>query len=133
MHSFTRGLARYTLTGGAAAVVDIGGFACLSLTTMPAILAATCSFLAATIVNFVLTSRFVFQARVTVTRYFSFLAGSLFSLLVNVSLTSAGVPLLSVTRTEAKTVAVGITFLLSFWINTRFVFQRGLHPRVVGR
>ena len=109
-------------------MVDIGGFACLSLAAMPTTLAAICSFLLATVVNFLLTSRFVFQTTATVMRYFAFLAGSLLSLLVNVSLTSAGVILFAVPRTEAKTIAVGITFLLNFWINARLVFKRESNP-----
>ena len=111
-------------------MVDIGGFACFSVTPIPTILAATCSFLAATVVNFLLTSRFVFRVTATVRRYLDFVAGSLLSLLVNVSLTSIGAILLAIPRTEAKTIAVGITFILSFWINHRLVFRRELDPSV---
>ena len=124
-------MARYALTGGVAAVVDVGGFACLSLVAMPTLPAATCSFLGATAVNFVLTSRFVFQTQVILKRYVSFLTGSLLSLLVNVVLTSVGEILFSVPRIEAKTVAVGVTFFLSFWINSRLVFQTKPNRRIV--
>ena len=117
------GMIRYAFTGGVAAVVDVGGFACLSLTAMPTISAATCSFLAATVVNFVLTARFVFQTRATLKRYFGFLTGSLFSLSVNVTLTLVGATLVSVPRIEAKTVAVAVTCFLSFWINSCLVFK----------
>jgi putative flippase GtrA len=117
------GIVRYAITGGVAAVIDVGGFACLSLTAMPVISAATCSFLTATVVNYILTSTFVFRTRVTFKRYFRFLAGSLFSLLVNVILTSFGAIILSLPRIESKAVAVGITFVLSYRINSRLVFK----------
>ena len=130
MLSFSRSLARYAVTGGAAAIVDIGGFACLSAASVPTILAATCSFLAATVVNYLLTAWFVFSATATVKRYVAFLAGSLFALLINVSLTSAGVIFLSVPRTMAKTVAVGVTFFLNFWVNARLVFNQPTPPAV---
>ena len=54
MRCIARKLARYLFTGGAAAVVDIGGFAALSSVHMPLILAAVCSFGVATTVNFFL-------------------------------------------------------------------------------
>jgi putative flippase GtrA len=125
---FGRSLARYAVTGGVAAVVDIGGFACLSAASMPTVLAATCSFLAATVVNYLLTAWFVFSVTVSVRRYVTFLAGSLFALLINVSLTSTGVILLSVPRTMAKTIAIGVTFFVNFWVNARLIFNHPTPP-----
>ena len=124
MRSFAKSLVRYALTGGAAAVVDIGAFAFLSAASVPAIVAATLSFLTATVANYILTAWFVFSATPSARRYVTFLAGSLFALLINLSLTLTGVILFSIPRTTAKTVAVGMTFLLNFWINARLVFNR---------
>lgn len=115
-------LLRYAVTGGSAAIVDVGGFALLAALRMPVVLAATCSFLAATVVNFLLSSRWVFYKRATVRRYGSFLSGSLFSLLVNVTVTSICDVYLEAPRGVSKIVAVGVTFLFSYWINARLVF-----------
>lgn len=118
-------IARYALTGGAAAVVDVGGFALLAASGVQVVPAATCSFLAATVVNFLLTSRWVFSQRATVRRYALFLPGTLLSLVVNVTITSICAIELGLPRGISKVVAVGMTFLLSYWINARFVFGNG--------
>jgi len=49
--------------------------------------------------------------------------GALFALLVNVALTSVGSLYLTLPRVAAKTIAVGATFLLNFWINAHVVFR----------
>ena len=53
---------RYGLTGGAAAVVDLGLFSALCPAVLPVAPAATVSFLCAAVVNYVLTAKFVFKA-----------------------------------------------------------------------
>jgi putative flippase GtrA len=123
VNNITGKLARYLLTGGAAACVDIGGFTLLATVRMPVIVAAACSFVTATVVNFLLTARYVFGATATPQRYTAFLAAALLGLVVNVSLTSVGVIYFALPRAAAKTVAVGVTFLFNFWLNARFVFR----------
>ena len=113
----------YLLTGGAAASVDIGGFALLSSVQMPVVPAAACSFWVATLVNFMLSSRWVFRATANRQRYVLFLIGALIGLLINVAITSVCVIFLNLPRVTAKTIAIGITFLVNFWINARFVFR----------
>jgi putative flippase GtrA len=119
MPDTARKLVRYLFTGGTAAIVDIGGFGLLSFLQTPIIVAAACSFCMAMVVNFLLTSRWVFRAAATGQAFAFFLMGALFGLLVNVALTSVGVIYLDLPRIFAKTIAVGATFLLNFWINTR--------------
>jgi putative flippase GtrA len=119
-----RKLVRYLFTGGAAAIVDIGGFGLLTSIHMPTIPAATTSFLAATLVNYLLTSRWVFHETPTLRRYAAFLAGTLVALVVNVALTSVGVMYVDLPWSAAKALAVGATFFLNFWINARIVFRR---------
>lgn len=116
-------LLRYLVTGGTAAVVDIEGFTLLSSTRIPVAVAAACSFGAATIVNFLLTSRWVFRATPTWHRYAVFVIAATLALLVNVAVTYAGVTYLDLSPRLAKVFAVGTTFLLSFWINTHVVFR----------
>ena len=124
MPELTNRLVRYAFTGGAAAVVDIGGFALLSSVHVPVVLAATSSFLASAIVNYLLTSRLVFQETATIKRFGAFLAGTLLTLLINVSITSVGVIDWSLPRTLSKIIAVGTTFFISFWVNANLVFSR---------
>jgi putative flippase GtrA len=124
-------LFRYAFTGGVAAVVDVGGFALLVLLRVPIIPAATCSFLAATALNFLLSSHWVFGQRPTLKRYIIFLSGSLFSLIVNVGVTSIFVVYIGIPNTLSKTLAVGATFFLSYWVNARLVFRNSsaVHAR----
>jgi putative flippase GtrA len=124
---------RYLFTGGATAVVDIGGFAMLSHVRMPVVPAAACSFLVALFVNFLLTSRWVFQAPVTSQRFALFAVAACLGAVVNVTTTSAWVIYAGLPWTVAKTIAVSLTFLLNFWINARFVFRRaGRSPAAAG-
>jgi putative flippase GtrA len=106
--------ARYLVTGGAAAIVDIGGFGVLCFAQVPVVLAATCSFCMAAIVNFHLSSRWVFRAAATRQGFVLFLLGACLGLLANVSMTSIGVLYFCLPRVMAKTLAIGATFLLNF-------------------
>jgi putative flippase GtrA len=121
--STAKGLLRYLITGGTAALVDIQGFALLSWAHVPVVLAAACSFSLATIVNFLLTSRWVFGATPTRQKYFAFLLGAVFGLLVNVALTYTGATYLAMQPVLAKTFAIAVTFLLNFWVNVNIVFR----------
>lgn len=116
-------LSRYVLTGGAAAVVDIGGFAILSGIQVPLVSAAVSSFVLATGVNFFLTARWVFYAPATLRGYMLFLSGATFGALVNVALTTAGAIALGWPRPVAKAIAVAVTFLLNFGVNALVVFR----------
>jgi putative flippase GtrA len=116
-------LSRYVLTGGVAAVVDIGGFAVLSALRVPLVLAAASSFLMATVVNFFLTARWVFYTPTTLRGYILFLSGAMFGASVNVTLTTVGVTVLGLPRIVAKVIAVTLTFLLNFGVNALVVFR----------
>lgn len=123
MSDTVRRLFLYLLTAGAAAVVDIGAFALLSATRMSVIPSAGCSFCTAMGMNFLLTTRFAFRARASRRNFALFVMGAAVGLLVNVTLTSAAVIGWNKPRIIAKTIAIGATFLLNFWINARFVFR----------
>lgn len=123
MASTGRALLRYLITGGTAAVVDIEGFTLLLSARVPLVLAATCSFVAATVINFLLSSRWVFRSTPTRRRYLSFLIGAVVGLLVNVAATYIGIEHLGLLPTPAKVLAIAMTFLMNFWINARFVFR----------
>jgi putative flippase GtrA len=122
-------LLRYFLTAGAAASVDVGGFAALCLTAIPIAVAAITSFCVATVVNYLLTSRYVFNQLPTMQGYGLFFAAAVGGLLVNVSVTLLGSLYLGIAPVLAKTVGVGTAFLVNFWLNLRVVFR----PPAVGR
>ncbi len=123
MSGTPRALLQYLVTGGTAAVVDIQGFALLCSAGVPVPAAAACSFAVATIVNFVLTSRWIFHATPTRRRYLAFLAGACIALILNVALTTVGAIYLGLPSVIAKAAAIAATFLLNFWINLRVVFR----------
>jgi putative flippase GtrA len=116
-------LFRYFLTAGAAAIVDVGGFALLCLTPLPMVASATTSFCVAAVANYLLSSRFAFQAVPTLRGFGVFLLAAVGGLLVNVSVTLLGAKYLALAPVAAKIVGVGTAFLVNFWINLRVVFR----------
>ena len=114
---------RYLLTGGSAAVVDIGVFAAELRAGLPLIPAATLSFLVATVVNYLLASRFVFHRAATVRRYFVFLAAASLGLVINVALTTVLVAHTPLPPIPAKIISIGVTFVFNFAVNALLVFR----------
>ena len=116
-------LFRYFLTAGSAAVVDVGGFAVLCALHVPIAPAAVASFCAATVVNYLLTSRYVFHQVATMRGFGVFLIAAVGGLAVNVSVTLVGSLYLGIAPVLAKVVGVGTAFLVNFWLNLRIVFR----------
>jgi putative flippase GtrA len=116
-------LMRYALTGGTAAVVDLGGFVLLQAAGLALAPAAGASFLLAAGVNFVLTARFVFGAAPTGRRWLGFLLGALAGLAVNMSVTVLAAALLGLPGWAAKTVGIGVAFGFNYLVNARLVFR----------
>jgi putative flippase GtrA len=116
-------LFRYFLTAGVAAIVDVGGFAMLCLTPIPIALSAVTSFCLATVVNYLLSSRFAFGQSPTMRGFGVFFVTALGGLLVNVSVTLVGSLHLGIAPVIAKIIGVGTAFLVNFWLNLRIVFR----------
>jgi putative flippase GtrA len=116
-------LARYFFTAGTAAIVDVGGFALLCFTPIPIAASAVTSFCLATVVNYLLSSRFVFNQAPTMRGFGLFFVAALGGLLVNVSVTLVGSLYLGIVPVLAKILGVGTAFLVNFWINLRIVFR----------
>lgn len=115
--------ARYLLTGGTAAVVDIGCFALALEAGITLVPAATLSFLVAAVVNYWLSSRFVFRQKRSMRGYLLFLAVATLGLILNVTLTaliSAHTPIPPVL---AKVIAIGVAFVFNFTLNVLVVFR----------
>ena len=65
MHKIVSKFLRYMVTGGIAAVTDVGGFAALINARLNVLTAGIASFCAAALVNYLLTSQFVFGRTAT--------------------------------------------------------------------
>jgi putative flippase GtrA len=117
-------LFRYFFTAGTAAIVDVGGFALLCFVSVPIAASAISSFCLATIVNYLLSSRRVFDQTPTMRGFATFYAAAVGGLLVNVSLTLVGSLYLGIAPVLAKIIGVGTAFLVNFWLNLRIVFRR---------
>jgi putative flippase GtrA len=116
-------LLKYGVTGGTAAVVDAGGFVLLVNAGLNVVVASCLSFCVAALVNYSLTSRFVFNREATVRGLAAFTAAALVGLMVNSSVTllaifAAGLPPLA-----AKLAGIGTAFIVNFVINLRIVFH----------
>lgn len=115
-------LFRYGLTGGTAAVVDLGVFAVLCPAFLPVATAAVSSFLCAAVVNYALTSVYVFNTAFGARRFAKFLAFAIVGLAFNVSVTVLVASMTAAPPALAKTIGIGTAFLFNFWLNTVFVF-----------
>lgn len=123
MRALITGLLRYGLTGGTAAVVDLGGFLLLTSQDVAIAPAAVISFVAAAVVNYVLTSRFVFGSQASLRRFVLFFAAALVGLAVNVGVTVFAATVLHFPPGFAKLVGIGTAFLLNFALNAGIVFR----------
>lgn len=115
----------YAMTGGVAAVVDAGGFALLVGEGLGVAVAGVLSFCTAAVVNYLLTSRFVFGREASARGFALFLSAALIGLSVNVGLTLLGFYMLGLQPVVAKLIGIGTAFFVNFLINLCFVFRPG--------
>jgi putative flippase GtrA len=123
MREFLSKLLSYAVTGGIAAVVDAGGFALLVNTRLNVAVAGVLSFCIAAVVNYSLTSRFVFNRRATLHGFVLFLSAALIGFLTNIGITLIGVLALGLPPLAAKLAGIATAFLANFLINLRIVFR----------
>lgn len=116
-------LVRYFLTGGVAAIVDAGAFALLFQLGLGTLPAAAASFAAAALVNFTLTSKFVFRRRPTASLFIAFLTAALGGLAVNVGVTVLAAQMLQIDPRLAKLIGIGVAFFVNFLLNVHVVFR----------
>jgi putative flippase GtrA len=115
----------YTLVGGLAAGVDIGGFHWLAPRLEPLLLAAVSSFVLAAMVNYTLSSLWVYRRPWrSLRRAALFLAFACLGLAVNAGVTWWLASAWPVHATLAKVGGVATAFGINFWMNTRLVFAR---------
>ena len=116
-------LVRYGMTGGTAAVVDLGAFSALCPAVLPVALAATVSFVLSAAVNYGLSSVFVFNSAIGARKFSKFLAVAAVGLVFNVTVTVAVVDLASVPPPLAKMTGTASAFLLNYLLNIAVVFR----------
>lgn len=120
-------LTRYFFVGGISAVVDIGLFAIFaSHLQLPWVPVSICTFIIATLVNYFLSIRFVFEsgARFDKRRHEIlgvFLVSSL-ALLVNQSILFLTIEMFGWHLIFSKCVATGCVFFWNYFGRRRFVF-----------
>jgi putative flippase GtrA len=116
-------LVRYAMTGGIAAVVDAGLFALLVNARLSILLSSVLSFCTAALVNYRLTSQFVFGRGANLHGFALFLSAALIGLSVNIGMTLIGVYALALPPIVAKILGIGTAFLVNFLLNLRIVFH----------
>ena len=115
--------AGYVVTGGIAAVVDLGGFHFLIGAGFPLVASAILSWFAAAVVNYSLTSRFVFGHMPNRQQGLVFLLAAAVGLSVNAGVTIFCAEYFSVAPVIAKFIGIGTAFVLNFLLNTFIVFR----------
>lgn len=113
---------RYLVSGGGAAIVDLGGFIALIEFGAPVGAAAVASFGVALLVNFGLSTFFAFRTAPTLRRFILFAVFALIGLTINSSTTIALVAVGAVPWI-GKIGGIGVAFLFNFSINHFLVFR----------
>ena len=88
---------------------------------MPLAMAAVLSFLAATVVNYILSARFAFGAAISSRGYLRFLAAASLGLAINVG-TTVLASRLGAALLLAKLLGIAVAFVINFAINLTLVF-----------
>ncbi len=114
---------RYALTGGTAALVDLGGFALLQQLSVPIAVAGSASFAVALLVNYTLTARFVFGMQPRLQRLPFFALGALSGFCTNMGVT-LGLNMLGLAPLLAKCAGIGFAFGFNYTVNALVVFRR---------
>lgn len=120
-------IVRYFFVGGVAAAVDISLFAIFAVWLgFDYLLVGPCSFVLATLVNYALSIRFVFESGVRFSQRHEVLIVFLVSgvgLLVNQGVLYFGVDMLELNKLIAKLGATATVFLWNYWARAHFVFK----------
>lgn len=114
---------RYVMTGGTAAVVDIAGFVVLQAFAIPVLACAIGSWIVAAVVNYLLTSRFVFSARPRASHGVIFVAVAAVGLAINAGVTTICAEYFAFAPVVAKVIGIGTAFFFNFLANVRIVYR----------
>jgi putative flippase GtrA len=120
-------IVRYFFVGGVAACVDIALFTLFAkVLGYPYLIVAACTFVLATVVNYILSVRHVFQSGVRFSKSRELLlvfVVSLIGLGVNQAVLFVSVQSLGVDLVLGKLIATGAVFFWNYWARAHFVFK----------
>jgi putative flippase GtrA len=122
MEHLLKKLYGYFITAGTAAIIDIGGFNILYQNRVNIYLAASVSFIVAAIVNYQLTSRFVFNTNPSKNSFYKFFSIALLGMAINVLITVFLINVHNINPMLSKLIAIGIAFFVNFYLNLKIVF-----------
>ena len=125
-------IVKYAGTAGVAAIVDIGLFWGLSELAISLGIASVVSFLIASIVNYVLTARYVFHAPIGLVNYGLFLSCASLGFAVNVGVTLYFSNVVGLLAPLSKLAGIGAAFFVNFALNSVLTFRKssGYHRLV---
>ncbi len=119
-------IVKYFFVGGIAAIVDIGLFYLgAGVARWNYMIVGTVSFVLATLVNYVISVRVVFQSGTRFSRHYEVLLVFLVScagLAVNQAILYVGISRLAIGLLPAKLLATAGVFLWNYHLRSRFVF-----------
>jgi len=116
--------ARYLVTGGSAALIDLGLFLLLVPVLGSVAVAATISFTVAIVANYFLAKRFAFQVEGSPVRATLFFLGAGVGLVINTAVTTQVAALEVVPLSFAKLCGTGMAFVFNFLFNHLVVFSK---------
>jgi len=113
----------YGMTGGMAAIIDLGLFLVFVGLNMAVPLAATASFLVAALFNFTSSSVLVFKTPVTGKRFLRFLSVASVGLAINVGVTWFVFEALR-HPAASKAIGIGVAFVFNYVAHSLLVFRQ---------
>lgn len=117
-----RRLFGYILSGGSAAVIDLGVMLALIAGGSSVPVAAVVSFAVAAVWNYMISARFVFRQPHSRNSFLAFLGFAILGAVINVGITTlaaAG----GLSPAIAKVIGIGIAFFFNFAVNRWIVFR----------
>ncbi len=118
----------YFLTGGMAAVIDLGLFLVFEGAGMAVPLAATASFLVAALFNFGSSSLLVFRTPLTLRRFGRFMSVASVGLAINVGVTWLLFSLIA-SPALSKLIGIGTAFAFNYVAHSLIVFRPATDDR----
>ena len=114
----------YAVAGGVAALVDVSIFTILYHLIGVPIVSAMISFGLAAIVNYLLSSFFVFKSARSLKSFMIFFQFALVGLSINTFVTLQFLFLIDLSPVKAKICGIGVAFVFNYVMNRLFVFTR---------
>lgn len=115
--------ARYIVSGGSAAIVDLLTFMALVAIGEPIFRAAMASFLVAAVCNYLLSAFFAFRARPTLKNFIGFFLFASIGMSFNTFFTWVFYEYIVASPPLSKIFGIGIAFFFNFFMNHFIVFR----------